>query len=60
MPAITIEAAKLSKEQKRELVTEFTKIASEIMNIPEQAFMIFVKENELDNIGFGGKLLSER
>jgi 4-oxalocrotonate tautomerase len=60
MPAITIEAAKLSKEQKRELVTEITKIASEIMNVPEQAFMIFVKENELDNIGFGGKLLSER
>lgn len=60
MPAITIEAAKLSKEQKRELVTELTKVASEIMNVPEQAFMIFVKENELDNIGFGGKLLSER
>lgn len=60
MPVITIEAAKLSKEQKRELVASLTKSASSIMNAPEQAFVVFVKENDIDNIGVGGTLLSEK
>ena len=52
-------SAYLNKEQKQILVSEFTKKASEVMKVPEQAIMIFIKENELDNIGFGGKLLSD-
>ncbi|MCG2728699.1 MAG: hypothetical protein L6276_00170 [Acetobacterium sp.] len=30
------------------------------MQIPEQAFIVFLKENEMENIGAGGELLSER
>lgn len=60
MPVITIEAAKLSKDQKRELVAALTKSASSIMNVPEQAYVVIVKENETDNIGVGGTLLSEK
>ena len=60
MPVITLEAGKLNKEQKSKLVKEFTSTASKVMNIPEQAFIILLKENEQDNIGFGGQLLSER
>lgn len=30
------------------------------MNVPEQVFIVLLKENEQDNIGFGGQLLSER
>ncbi len=60
MPVITIEAAKLSKEQKRELVATLTKSASRIMNVPEQAYIVFVKENDLDNIGVGGTLISDK
>ncbi|AKG34795.1 4-oxalocrotonate tautomerase DmpI [Paenibacillus durus] len=60
MPVITIEAAKLTKEQKRKLVNELTASASNIMNIPEQAFFVFVKENERDNIGVAGQLLADR
>ncbi|AIF53079.1 tautomerase family protein [Pelosinus sp. UFO1] len=41
MPVITIEAAKLSKEQKRELVASLTKSASSIMKTPEQAYVIY-------------------
>lgn len=59
MPVITLEAGKLNKEQKSKLVKEFTSMASEIMNVPEQAFIVLLKENEMDNIGFGGKLLSD-
>ena len=60
MPVITLEAGKLSKEQKSQLVKEFTSTASKVMNVPEQAFIVLLKENEQDNIGVGGQLLSER
>ncbi|WP_026881563.1 4-oxalocrotonate tautomerase DmpI [Clostridium akagii] len=60
MPVITLEAAKLNKDQKKQLVNEFTVTASKIMNIPEQAIFIFLKENSLENIGVGGQLLSDR
>ncbi|KQU25061.1 MULTISPECIES: 4-oxalocrotonate tautomerase DmpI [Priestia] len=60
MPVITIEAAKLTKEQKRRLVKELTTSAANIMNLPEQAFYVFVKENEKDNIGVAGQLLSDK
>lgn len=60
MPVITLEAAKLNKEQKDQLVKKFTHTASKVMNVPEQAFIVLLKENELDNIGFGGQLLSDK
>ncbi len=60
MPVINIEAGKLNIDQKRELVKEMTAIASKVMNVPEQAFIVLLKENETENIGLGGKLLSDR
>jgi len=60
MPVITLEGSKLSKEQKSELVKELTASAAKIMNVPEQAFIVLIKENEKENIGVGGQLLSER
>lgn len=60
MPVITVEGSKLSKEQKSRLVKELTAAAAEIMGASEQAFFVFVKENEKDNIGVGGQLLSDK
>ena len=60
MPVITLEAGKLNKEQKSKLVKDLTSTAAAIMNVPEQAIIVLMKENSMDNIGFGGKLLSER
>lgn len=60
MPLITLEAGKLNKEQKSQLVKEFTATASKIMNVPEQAFIVLIKENQQENIGVGGQLLSEK
>lgn len=60
MPVITVEGAKLSKEQKSQLVKQLTSAAAKIMNTPEQAFVVLLKENEKDNIGVGGQLLSEK
>lgn len=57
MPVIILEAAKLSNEQKK-LVKEFTSSAAKIMNLPEEVFYVFLKENSLDHVGVGGRLLS--
>ncbi len=59
MPVITIEAGKMSKEQKATLVKELVLKASETLNIPEQAFVTLIRENEMDNVGNGTKLLSD-
>ncbi len=59
MPVISLEIGKVSKEVKAQLVAEISKKASEILNIPQQAFVTIIKENDFDNIGNGGKLLSD-
>ncbi|HJC23175.1 MAG TPA: tautomerase family protein [Candidatus Eisenbergiella merdavium] len=60
MPVITLEAAKLTKEQKQALTKEFTETAARITGLPEAGFYVFIKENEPDNVGVGGQLLSDR
>lgn len=60
MPVITVEAGKLDNDQKRALVTTLTKTASDIMKVPEQVFTVLIKENPLENIGFGGVWLPEK
>ena len=59
MPVITLEGSKISSAQKEALIQRLTKTASEIMNIPEQAFVVLLKENDPDNIGTGGEVLSK-
>jgi 4-oxalocrotonate tautomerase len=60
MPVITIEGPFLSFEKKEKLVKEMTQIASDITNIPKDAFVVFIKENPYDNMGQGGILISEK
>lgn len=60
MPVIIVEGGPRTLDQKRELVAVLTKSASAIMNVPEQAFQVYIKENSQDNIGVGGILVSEK
>lgn len=60
MPVVTFEAAHLSIEQKRQLVAEFTETAARITKLPKEAIFVFLKENDPDNVGVGGILLSEK
>lgn len=60
MPFITVEAGLLSKDQKVRLAKNLTRTAAEVMELPEDAFIVFLKENSYDNIAAGGILLSER
>lgn len=60
MPVISIELGPISTEVKKELINSLTKSASQATNIPEQTFVVIVKEYALDAIGVGGTPLSER
>jgi 4-oxalocrotonate tautomerase len=60
MPFIKIEAGKMDNDKKEKLMSGFTKLASETLGIPEEAFVVLIKENELDNWGVGGKMLSKK
>lgn len=59
MPIITLEAGDMSKEQKNTLIKGFTKVASDALQIAPEAFSVVLKENHPDNIGSGGKMLSQ-
>ena len=59
MPAITVEAGKLTNEQKAELGKVLTDEASRIMKMPKETIMVFLKENSLENVIFGGVQVSE-
>jgi len=60
MPVITLEGPVLSIEQKEKIAREFTQLASEIMNIPKDVFVVFIKENPYENMAQGGILISEK
>ena len=60
MPVITIDAGKMTREQKAKLVKELASKASETLNIPVDAFVTIIRENDMDNIGNGAQLLADK
>lgn len=58
MPYITIEGGALTKEQKNELIRSVTEVASQITQVPEEFFLVTVKELPDENIGIGGKTIA--
>ncbi|MCJ7501179.1 tautomerase family protein [bacterium] len=60
MPVIIFEAGnKMTLEKKRELIRELTDAAVRVTGLGAPAFTIYIHENEHDNIGVGGELLTE-
>jgi 4-oxalocrotonate tautomerase len=59
MPNIIIEAAKLTKENKNDLIRTMTKTASEITKIPATSYTVLIKEFPIENWGIGGEPLEE-
>lgn len=60
MPVIIVNGPALSLEKKRELIKGLTEVASRVMNVPEEAFVVLVNENPQENVGVGGILLADR
>lgn len=59
MPYITVESGTLSDHQKEELIKRLTEISSEIMKIPQEFFVITIKEVPDKNFGIGGKTIDQ-
>lgn len=59
MPVISIEMGPVSTEVREELIRTLTKDAATITKIPEQSFIVLIKEYPRDAIGIGGTPLSQ-
>lgn len=59
MPVVIVESNKLDVDKKREYVKNLTKLTAETYGLPENTVTIIIKENEPENIGVAGSLLSE-
>lgn len=60
MPIINMKGPRLNKDEKKALIQKFTEAASEVTQIPEDAFVVLLEEMDQDNVGVGGEMLSER
>ncbi|MFZ5650188.1 MAG: 4-oxalocrotonate tautomerase DmpI [Bacillota bacterium] len=60
MPVIIFEGPVMTREQKEELVKEFSAVASRITNIPQDKFITLIKESHPENVGTGAELLVNR
>jgi 4-oxalocrotonate tautomerase len=58
MPIITVEGGQMTSTQKRELILKITQLASEVLQIPSDFFMVTIKELPDENIGIGGKTIN--
>lgn len=59
MPLIIYEAGKMDAEKKKELIQGLTETASRVTGIRPQAFTICIHENDYDNFGVGGEVLTD-
>ena len=60
MPTIFFYGPDLVKEQRKKLVKSFTKAASEVTGIAEDAFVVYLRSAGPENVGVGGELLEDR
>jgi len=60
MPYVNIRlAGKLDKEQKEEICSEVTDVIARVANKPKDSILIFIDEDQHENIAVGGKLLQK-
>jgi len=60
MPTIFFYGPEMEVEKKSELIKEFTEAASKATGIDQSAFVVYLRKSKPDEVGVGGKLLSER
>lgn len=60
MPIISISGPVASKETKKEIIENVSKVVAEAYGLPIQAISVVINENPADNVGVAGEQLSER
>lgn len=57
MPFIQVNVLKQPDiEKKKQLVAKLTDVMVDVYGVPREAVVIAIKEDELENVGFGGVL----
>jgi 4-oxalocrotonate tautomerase len=60
MPYVNIRlAGKLDKRQKEEICSGVTDVIAKVANKPKDSILIFIDEEQHENIAVGGKLLQQ-
>ena len=60
MPYVSIRVAgTLSRKQKKKIARGVTRVISEVADKPKESILIFIDENQRENIAKGGRLLDE-
>jgi 4-oxalocrotonate tautomerase len=60
MPYVNIRVAgKLDKQQKEEICGGVTDVIARVANKPKESILIFIDEDQHENIAVGGKLLQK-
>ena len=58
MPYVNIRVAgKLDRQQKEEICRGVTEVIAKVANKPQESILIFIDEDQHENIAQGGKLL---
>ena len=61
MPNINIEGPEIADlDKKRALVKELTDAATKAYGLPRETIVVLIKENSLENVGVGGKLIIDK
>jgi len=61
MPYVSIRVAgKLTRKQKKKIARGVTKVVAKQTDKPESAILIFIDEEQRENIAKGGKLLDQQ
>lgn len=61
MPFIQVNVIKQPDiEKKKKLVAKLTDAMVEVYDVPREAVIVSLKEDELENVGFGGVLGTEK
>lgn len=60
MPTIFFYGPELDREKKKELISSFTKKASELTGISEAGFVVYLRPSSPEDVGVGGELLADK
>lgn len=60
MPTIFFYGPELEKDKKRELISSFTKKASELTGIEEAGIVVYLRGVDPEHVGLGGELLEDK
>ncbi len=59
MPTIFFYGPKLDKKKKKEMIQSFTDTASRLTGARREAFVVYLRESNPENVGVEGELLED-